>query len=123
MPACQALAAMCEVIPWRLSQHSNSHAGITMAAMLTLAAVVPQLTFASDTHYVWMIDGADVVEAPQFQIREGKMSVPTGPGLGVRLDRDKLARAHEIYQQCGMTGRDDAFTMQLIDPNWKRDAL
>ena len=35
------------------------------------------------------------------------MAVPTGPGLGVTLDQDKLARAAETYIKCGMRGRDD----------------
>ena len=26
------------------------------------------------------------------------MAVPDGPGLGVALDRDKVARAHEVYR-------------------------
>ena len=46
---------------WTLSQHSNSHAGITMAAMIHLAASIPELTMASDTHYPWLPDDADIV--------------------------------------------------------------
>jgi glucarate dehydratase len=47
--------------------------------------------------------------------------VPQGPGLGVELDRDRLARAHEIYRRSGMHHRDDAATMQLVEPGWKRE--
>ena len=47
------------------------------------------------------------------------MRVPAGPGLGVDLDCDKLAKARETYEKCGMRKRDDAFTMQLIEPGWK----
>ena len=36
----------------------------------------------------------------------------------VALNRDKLARAHEVYRQCGMRGRDDAALMRRIDPGW-----
>jgi glucarate dehydratase len=49
------------------------------------------------------------------------MRVPDGPGLGVRLDADKVARAHETYRKCGMRERDDAFTMRLVEPGWKRE--
>ena len=80
-----------------MSQHSNSHAGLTMAAMIHLAAAIPQLTTASDTHYPWLPDDADIIEGPKLAIRDGAMAVPAGPGLGVSLDRDKLARAHEVY--------------------------
>ena len=43
------------------------------------------------------------------------MQVPTGQGLGVNLDRDKLARAQEVYQKCGMRGRDDRSLMRRLD--------
>jgi glucarate dehydratase len=46
------------------------------------------------------------------------MAVPPWPGLGVGLDRDKLARAHEVYRKCGMTRRDDATLMKKLEPGW-----
>jgi glucarate dehydratase len=51
------------------------------------------------------------------------MNVPTEPGVGVRIDKDKLARAHEVYQKCGMRERDDATTMRRVEPAWQRDLL
>ncbi|MBI4582715.1 MAG: hypothetical protein HY717_01585 [Planctomycetes bacterium] len=47
------------------------------------------------------------------------MEVPRGPGVGVQLDRDQLARAHEVYKKCGMRRRDDAHTMRLVEPSWQ----
>lgn len=120
---CQALGPMCDALAWRISQHSNSHGGITMAAMIHVAAVVPQLTLASDTHYPWLPEGADIIEGPNLTIRGGRMPVPLTPGVGVTLDHDKLARAHETWQKCGMRERDDAGTMQLVQPGWKKTLL
>lgn len=120
---CQALGTMCDALNWRMSQHSNSHAGVTMAAMIQVAAVCPQLVLASDTHYPWLIEGADIIEGKNLAIRGGQMSIPSAPGVGVRLDQDKLARAHEVYQKCGMRDRDDEKTMQLVEPGWKRTLL
>jgi glucarate dehydratase len=120
IPACQALGRMAETLGWSLSQHSNNHAGITMAAMIHVAALVPQLTHPSDTHYPWLVDGADVIEGPNLPIVGGRMKVPTASGVGVTLDRDKLARAHETYVKCGMRGRDDAATMRMVEPGWER---
>ena len=54
---------------------------------------------ASDTHYPWLVDDADIIDGPKLPIRGGTMAVPKGPGLGVALDHDKLARAHEVYTQ------------------------
>ena len=31
----------------------------------------------------------------------GTIAVPTGPGLGVRLDREKLGRYHELFRRLG----------------------
>jgi glucarate dehydratase len=115
---CQALGPVCRAAGWSLSQHSNSHAGVTMAAMIHLAASIPELAMASDTHYPWLVETADIIEGPKLSIRDGRMNVPTGLGLGVTLDQDKLARAHETYAKCGMRGRDDRALMQKIEPGW-----
>jgi glucarate dehydratase len=119
--ACQALGQMADVLDWRLSQHSNNHAGITMAAMIHVGAVVPQLTLAGDTHYVQLIDGADIIVGDKLPIKDGFMAVPRAPGVGVELDRDKLARAHEVYEKCGMRERDDAGSMRRVEPGWERN--
>jgi glucarate dehydratase len=118
--ACQALGRLCGPAGWKLSQHSNNHAGVTMAAMVHLAASVPELTFASDTHYPWLIEGADVIRGPNLRIREGKLEVPEAPGVGVELDGDKLARAHETWRKSGMRERDDGGTMRRIEPGYRR---
>ena len=92
LTGCQALGPIADAAGWTVGQHSNSHAGLTMAAMIHLAASLPQLTPASDTHYPWLPDADDLIDGPRLSIRDGVMAVPTGPGLGVGLDRDKLAR-------------------------------
>ena len=119
IPACQELGRLCQALGWDLSQHSNSHAGVTMAAMIHVGAVTPQLTVASDTHYPWLPEGADLIQGPKLPIRDGRMAVPAGPGVGVELDPDKLARAAETYRRCGQRERDDAATMRLITPDWR----
>jgi len=118
--AFQTLGTITEVLGWGLSQHSNNHAGVTMAAMIHAGAITPQLTIASDTHYVWLPDGADIIEGPNLEIVKGHMEVPAGVGLGVTLDRDKLARAHETYVRSNMQNRDDAATMRKFMPGWER---
>lgn len=121
MAGCLSLGPISEPAGWKLSQHSNSHAGVTMAAMIHLAASLPQLTYASDTHYPWLVDKAEIIAGGKLPIRGGKMQIPKSPGLGVELDRDQLARAHEIYRRSGMKQRDDAGTMQRVEPGWKRE--
>jgi glucarate dehydratase len=36
--------------------HSNSHLGISLLAMTHLAAAIPNLTYACDTHYPWQTE-------------------------------------------------------------------
>ncbi len=115
---CLALGPICDAAGWTMSQHSNSHAGVTMAAMAHLAAAIPQLTSASDTHYPWLPDDADIIEGPKLPIRDGAMPLPEGPGLGVSLDLDKLARANEVYRKTGMRRRDDGALMRKLEPGW-----
>ena len=69
---------LCHALGWGVGQHSNSHLGITMAAMTHLAAAVPNLIYASDTHYPWNPD--DIIKGPMFEIKDGYLDVPTGPG-------------------------------------------
>ena len=117
---CQELGRISDLAGWTLSQHSNNHTGISMAAMIHLAALMPQITLASDTHYPWLPDGFDVIQGAKLPIVGGKMKIPSGPGLGVRLDPDRLAKANEVFRRSGMQDRDDVATMKLVEPNWNR---
>ncbi|MGE0761021.1 MAG: enolase C-terminal domain-like protein [Pirellulaceae bacterium] len=120
LTAFQSLGTLTEALGWGMSQHSNNHAGITMAAMIHAGAITPQVTYPSDTHYIWLPDSADILRGGKLPIEGGTMAVPMGPGLGVELDRDKLARAHEVYRRCGMRSRDDGATMRRFAPAWER---
>jgi len=120
IPACQELGRICRTFGWGLSQHSNNHAGVTMAAMIHVGALIPNLTYAGDTHYPWLPEGSDIIVGGKLAIRDSRMQIPAGPGLGVAIDPDKLARAHEAYQKCGMRDRDDEATMRIVQPEWQR---
>jgi glucarate dehydratase len=109
------LAGICETLGWGLSMHSNSHLGISLAAMVHLAAATPNLTYACDTHWPWKSE--DVV-AGEFAFRGGSLAVPTGPGLGVRLDRDRLGALHEQYLRCGIRDRDDTGYRRSLEPGY-----
>jgi len=116
--ATQVLAAMCETFGLGLSMHSNSHLGISLMAMSHLAAAVPNLTYACDTHYPWQDD--EVIKGGKIAIENGCVTVTDAPGLGVELDRDALAALHEQYLRCGITNRDDVSQMRKFRPDWTR---
>ncbi|WP_214322245.1 glucarate dehydratase family protein [Nonomuraea sediminis] len=109
------VAALCDTFGLELSMHSNSHLGISLAAMTHLAAATPNLTHACDTHTPWQ-DGQDVVAPGALRFEGGAVVAPTGPGLGVELDRDALAAMHEQYLTCGITARDDTTYMRRFEP-------
>ena len=112
------LAGICETFGLGLSMHSNSHLGISLAAMVHLAAATPNLGYACDTHWPWKTE--DVVAGTPFTFAGGALSVPRGPGLGVELDRDALARLHEQYLRCGLRNRDDTGYMRRVVPGYER---
>ena len=112
------LARICRTWGIGLSMHSNSHLGISLAAMTHLAAAVPNLTYACDTHYPWQAE--EVIAGGKLQFEDGALPVPTAPGLGVELDRAALDRLHAQYLQAGLEFRDDEREMQKVEPGWKR---
>ena len=79
-----------------VGMHSNSHLGVSMAAMTHVAAAMPTLRYAPDSHYPWMAD--DVVVDP-FSFEDGHIEVPGDPGLGVELDESELERMNELYEE------------------------
>ncbi|KAK5175409.1 uncharacterized protein LTR77_000548 [Saxophila tyrrhenica] len=114
----QHLASICAVWNMRLSMHSNSHLGISLAAMTHLASATPNLDYACDTHWPWKRRDEDVVIDGALKWQKGGVVVPTAPGLGVELDRDRLAALHEQYKACGLTKRDDTTYMRKFQPGF-----
>ena len=112
--ATQQLARMCELWGLGMSMHSNSHLGISLMAMTHVAAAIPNLSYACDTHYPWQDE--DVVAGGRIRFEEGAVAVPRAPGLGVTLDPQALARLHEQYLACGIRQRDDLSQMRKYDP-------
>jgi glucarate dehydratase len=96
---CVKAAGICETFQLGVAVHSSGELGIQLATMLHLGAVLPNLTFAADAHYHHLAD--DVIEGGAMRYEGGTLAVPTGPGLGVRLDYDKLGAYHDEYRRLG----------------------
>src|SRR5437899_297384 len=96
---CVKAAGICEAFQFGVAVHSSGELGIQLATMLHLGAVIPNLTFAADAHYHHLLD--DIVEGGKLQYCHGAIPVPTAPGLGVKLDRDRLAQYHESFLRLG----------------------
>ncbi|CAL9554273.1 glucarate dehydratase family protein [Streptomyces sp. enrichment culture] len=111
------LAAICRTFGVGVSMHSNTHLGISLAAMTHVAATVPDLHHACDSHYPWQTE--DVL-TERLGFDGGTVRVPDAPGLGVELDRERLAFLHRRWldDDGSLRDRDDAAAMRITDPEW-----
>jgi glucarate dehydratase len=96
---CIKAAAICETFQLGVAVHSSGELGIQLATMLHLGAVLPNLSFAADAHYHHLLD--DVIVGGKMKYCKGAIAVPTAPGLGVTLDRDKMKQYHELFLELG----------------------
>jgi glucarate dehydratase len=99
MRACVKAAAVCETFQLPIAVHSSGELGIQLATMLHLGAVLPNLTFAADAHYHHLTD--DVIVGGKLAYADGAIAVPTGPGLGVALDAERMAAGVDRYRRLG----------------------
>jgi glucarate dehydratase len=97
--ACVKAAGICEAFQLGVAVHSSGELGIQLATMLHLGAVLPNLSFAADAHYHHLTD--DIIEGGLMKYDGGSIAVPTGPGLGVKLNPDKLCEYSELYKRLG----------------------
>ena len=97
--ACVKAAGVCETFQMGVAVHSSGELGIQLATMLHLGAVIPNLSFAADAHYHHLTD--DIIQGGKMKYENGAIAVPSTPGLGVKLDRDKVAEYRELYRRLG----------------------
>jgi glucarate dehydratase len=110
---------VCDAMGMDSGMHSGAEFGISQAATIHLAASSANITLACDSHYHHLTD--DILEGGKLQYRNGAMRVPDGPGLGVSLDRDKLARYAELArkQQMGAWTDDPRQPNRVLSqPKW-----
>lgn len=97
--ACLKAATICEAFQLGVSIHSSGELGIQLATMLHLAAALPNLSFAADSHYHHLAD--DVLKGGKFRYENGCIRVPEGPGLGIELDGEKVREYAQLYKELG----------------------
>ncbi|MBF6359955.1 glucarate dehydratase [Nocardia farcinica] len=114
------VAQLCDAWGLTWGSHSNNHFDVSLAMFTHVAAAAPGEITAIDTHWIWQ-DGQRITRDP-FRIVEGRIAVPRRPGLGVELDEERVAAAHELYLRAGLGDRNDATTMQYLIPGWQFDS-
>lgn len=96
---CIKAAGVCETFGLGVAVHSSGELGVQLATMLHLGAVIPNLGYSADAHYHHLRD--DVIVGGKMRYRDGRIPVPTGPGLGVKLDPERVATYHALYLELG----------------------
>lgn len=107
----QRMIAVCDAFQLGVGLHSDRELGISTAAMLHLAATSPSMAYAIDSHYHDQVD--DVITQPMVY-QDGCFEVPTGPGLGVEVDWEKVDKYNRLYKSQGQVN-------EFYDsrrPNW-----
>jgi glucarate dehydratase len=105
---------MAELMGRDAGVHSSMETAISQSAQLQMAACLPNLPYASDSHYPYL--RGDVGGDP-LPIVDGRMRVPAGPGLGVEVDPAELTRLHESWQDSGFLSW-DAPGGPVVLPRW-----
>lgn len=93
--------AACEAMGKGYWNYSND-LGIMTAAYLHLTAATHWITEPSQSLFRWQT--GDVIEGGPFRQTNNTVRVPEGPGLGVNLDTEALARWHQHFVDNGPMG-------------------
>jgi glucarate dehydratase len=93
------LCAVCRTFNLGVAMHSGAEFGIELAAMIHTASTIPQMHFAGDAHYHYLED--DIIVGGKMKYENGAIAVPEGPGLGVELDEEKMARYEAYFEEKG----------------------
>jgi glucarate dehydratase len=85
--AWRRMARTAKVFGLKPALHSVYETGIATVANLHLASALPEVEYPNDSGLHFL--ASDVLAEPQ-EVKHGAMKLPSGPGLGVTLDRAKL---------------------------------
>ena len=112
------VAQMCHDFGYTWGSHSNNHFDISLAMFTQVGAAVPGEYNALDTHWIWQ-EGMERLTKEPLKIEGGCVEVPKKPGLGIEVDMEQVQKAHQLYLENCLGGRDDSIGMQYLIPGWK----
>lgn len=95
-------AGLCEAAGLTVVKHSLGELGVAAAAAAHVIASTPNFRHANQGYGALLCDDVTVAFGGGIDgYDRGRLAVPTGPGLGVELDADKVARYAELYRTGG----------------------
>ena len=111
---------LCHDLGYMWGSHSNNHFDISLAMFSQTAAAVPGRLNAIDTHWIWQ-EGLERLTRKPLEIKDGWVEIPQKPGLGIEVDLERVKKAHELYLENCLGGRDDSVGMQYLIKHSKFD--
>jgi L-alanine-DL-glutamate epimerase-like enolase superfamily enzyme len=93
------IAALAEMARLPINPHAVGELGVGAGAGLHVCSTMPNLTDANQTHHQILAD--DTLAGPVLHFQRGKVDVPTGAGLGIELDWEKVEHFAELYTSHG----------------------
>jgi len=112
------VAQICNEWGLTWGSHSNNHFDISLAMIVHAGAAAPGKITALDTHWIWQEEQERLTREP-LKIKNGMVSVPDKPGLGIEIDMDQIEKANKLYIEKRLGARDDSVAMQYLIPGWK----
>ena len=91
----QKAAAVAEAAGINICIHGLYETGITTCAANQAAAIVANLD--DGNQYMNHLLESDILAAPDLKLREGRLPILKGPGLGFELDPDAVDQAEENH--------------------------
>jgi L-alanine-DL-glutamate epimerase-like enolase superfamily enzyme len=74
----------------------NTQTGATSAYILQFASCTPNIGKYMEFPYRGALKAAESWYSPHFEIKDGALQVPTGPGLGIEFDPDFIRKARKV---------------------------
>jgi L-alanine-DL-glutamate epimerase-like enolase superfamily enzyme len=97
--ALKKVAAIASAAGMPFCRHSPPETGIATAAGLHVLATLPEL-MGGNQIYLGQVILRDVAR-PAFSYEDGNLRVPQGPGLGIEVDQEEVARLASLYSENG----------------------
>lgn len=92
-------AGLCDAAGIAVVKHSLGELGVATAAALHVIGSTPNFIYANQAYTALLAD--DVLLGNPFDPADGRLAVPTGPGLGVELDAEKVRRYADEFRREG----------------------
>jgi len=91
-------AGMCEVAGLPVLKHSLGELGVAVYAAVHVLASTPNFVYANQSYASLLTDDI-LADASPLPYVDGCLTVPDQPGIGVRLDAERVARYAELYER------------------------